>query len=262
MFEEIELKNCPENFYLNCKNFEVKCFECKGNSTSKYLYYTPINKDINNHPANIVQKSKAVSYSRQGKDKEVKLIKSLSLFNSTIGSGCVNGDGDAYITISNFGRLRVEIKCRFTATSNFLPTLKEYEESKNQNIKIILIHLVKLNRTYFYLDFKVFVSIWKSFLEAIDVLSFYEKKDLYKNTVINEYIFNRLLGKKPYTHIFKIVNELDFKKSKFGIIYYDDLTLFIIKNKVNTFVAMNEFTFNELISLYEYTIKNINNDRE
>lgn len=261
MFEEIELKNCSEKFYLNCKNFQVKCFECKGNLTSKYLHYTPINKDINNHPANIVQKSKAISYSRKGKSKELKLIKFLPLFNSTRGSGCVNGDGDAYITISNFGKLQTEIKCRFTTTTNFLPTLKEYEEAKTQKIKIILIHLAKLNRTYFYLDFKIFVAIWKTFLSAYTILSFYKRKHLYIDDRIHEYIFDRLISKKPYTHIFKIISELDFKNSKFGITYYDELTLFIIKNKVGTFVAMNEFTFNELISLYEYTIKNINNDK-
>ena len=261
MFEEIELKNCSEKFYLNCKNFQVKCFECKGNLTSKYLHYTPINKDINNHPANIVQKSKAISYSRKGKDKELKLIKSLPLFNSTRGSGCVNGDGDAYINISNFGKLQTEIKCRFTNTTSFLPTLKEYEEAKTQKIKIILIHLVKLNKTYFYLDFKIFVAIWKTFLSSYTILSFYKRKHLYIDNSINEYIFDRLVSKKPYTHVFKIISELDFKNSKFGITYYDELTLFIIKNKVGTFVAMNEFTFNELISLYEYTIKNINNDK-
>ena len=46
-----------------------------------------------------------------------------------------------------------------------------------------------------------------------------------------------------------------------SIIFAAIVDLFIIKNKVGTFVAMNEFTFNELISLYEYTIKNINNDK-
>lgn len=261
MFEEVELKNCPERFYLNCKNFETKCFECKGNLTSKYLHYTPINKDINNHPASIVQKSKAVSFSRQGKDKEIRLIKNLPLFKSTRGSGCVNGDGDASITISNFGKLKVEIKCRFTTSSNFLPSMKEYEEAKTQKIKLILIHLVKIKRTYFYLDFKIFVNMWKTFLSSIDIVSFYKRKNLYLKETVPEYIFDRLKSTKPYTHVFKLVDEFNFKKSKFGVTYYDELTLFIIKNKVGTYVAMNEYTFNELISLYEYAIKNINNDK-
>lgn len=262
MFDEIILKDCPEKFYLNCKNYETKCHDCKGNKTSKYLYYNPINKSIINHPSSIVQKTKAVSYSRQGKSKEQKLINELPIFKSNRGSGCINGDGDANIVITNFGKLNTEIKCRFKETNNFLPTLQEFKESKTQNIKLILIHLVKPKRTYFYLDYKIFAKMWFTILGAHTINNIYKTNSIDNQYFSYSYIINRLKGVKPYSHIFKIISDLYFKKSNFGVLYYDETTVFLLKNKTGIYASMNEFTFIELIALYEYTIKHILNENK
>lgn len=262
MFDEIVLKDCPEKFYLNCKNYETKCHNCKGNKTSKYLHYNPINKSIINHPSSIVQKTKAVSYSRQGKAKEQKLISELTIFKNNRGSGSINGDGDANITISNFGRLNTEIKCRFKETNNFLPTLQEFKESKNQNIKLIFIHLVIPKKTYFYLDYKIFTKMWFAILGAPTINQLHRLNCKSDEFISYSYIITRLKSEKPYSHLFKIVNDLDFKTSKFGILYYDESTIFLLKNKVGTYACMNEFTFKELIDLYEYTNTHILNENE
>jgi hypothetical protein len=258
MFDKLTLTNCPEKFALNCKNYEINCHTCKGNSTSKYLLYKPIDNSIDNHPANIVQKSKVVSYASKGKSKERKLIKAIPFLNNTVASGAVAGDGDAYIILNNIGKLRVEIKCRFTSKTNIGPTLKEFREGGTQKIVVYLIHNVKQNKTYFYLTYFLFVQIWSVYIKQ----SFKhhcnftdpptKEKMLYSNNACNCF--------RPYKNSslywFNIVSEfVKFKNLGLGNSYYETDKLFILKNKAGVYVGCTEEVFTNLIDLYQSLTK-------
>lgn len=252
MFEDIELSNCPDNFALNCKNYQIKCFQCKGNNTSTYLLYKPINNSINNHPASIVQKSKSQSYSSKGRAKERFLITNISLLSPTKGSGVVLGDGDASLTLNGIGKIRVEIKSRFTSKTNIKPTSKELKEGRTQNINLFIIHNVIQNRTYFYITYRLFSEIWKVYIEKS-----WKFVNVELPLEISEY--SQAYEVTPYynspTTWFKISNEFQFRNSKFGNKFYELNKLFIIKNKVGVYVGMHEATFNDLIDLYQNLTK-------
>jgi hypothetical protein len=256
MFDELTLTNCPEKFALNCKNYEIGCHNCKGNSTSKYLLYRPINNSINNHPANIVQKSKVVSYASKGKSKEKKLIKDISFLKSTIASGMVAGDGDAYILLNRIGKLRVEVKCRFTSEINIKPTLKEFREGNTQKISIYLIHNVKQNKTYFYLTYFLFVQLWSTYIKES-----FEQRCNFSISKLEQIVFwvddchSFTAYKNDFVYWFNVTNEFNFKNSKFGNTYYETDRLFFIKNNAGLYVACTEKVFKNLIDLYQSLTK-------
>ncbi len=255
MFEDLELKNCPEQFALNCRNYQINCYKCKGNDTSAYLLYKPINNSIGIHPSINIQKSKVQSYSSKGRQKERLLVKNISRLKATVASGIVNGNGDAYISLNNIGKVQVEIKTRFTNINNIKPTLKEFREGLTQNIQLFVIHNHKRNKNYFYLDYILFVELWKTFVLKswrINTLPFlganWEKElGLEPPSKIFEFTpyFNSM------TTWFNLVDEFKFKWSNFGNKFYETSRLFILKNKVGVYIAMNEDTFNDLIDLYQ-----------
>lgn len=171
MFDDIELTNCPEEYALNCRNYEIKCHECKANSSGKYLQYNPINKNINEHPSNKPTKKKGVaSYSRKGRKAEKKMINDIPYLVSNYASGSIGGDGDAHINLTNFGRVRVEIKNRFTEGGNIYPSSKEYKESKTQNISIILIQQHYKSTMFAYVEFKLWIDIWRRITFDKDII--------------------------------------------------------------------------------------------
>lgn len=251
-FEINELKNCPDNFAYNCKNYLIKCHECKGNLTSKYLQYRPINNTIINHPASIVQKS-TNSFSKKGRVKEQKIIKESILLNSTRASGIINGDGDAYIYLSNIGKIKTEIKTRWTDPLNIKPTLKEFKEGISQDIKIFLIHNVKKLETYYYIDYSLFVKVWAM------IIGYHYKLNVCS---VNR---NPLNTRENYIECWvKKRGRLDFWIEPDHKVFKKNFpcrdTLFLYKTKVGYYIATNETTFNELIELYQHIIEYINNN--
>lgn len=162
MFDDIELTDCPEEYALNCKNYEIKCHECKANSSGKYLQYNPIDKNINEHPYKPSNKKKGVaSYSRKGRTAEKKMIRDIPYLVSNYASGMIGGDGDAHIDLPDLGRIRVEIKNRFTKHGNIYPSAKEYREAATQKIQVIIIQHHPQNKMYAYLDFKLWTTMWR-----------------------------------------------------------------------------------------------------
>lgn len=246
LFDEIKLGNCPDKFAFNCKNYEIKCHECKGNKTSKYLLYKPINHTITNHPAGIVQKTKVQSYSSKGKAKEKFLVNSLPMINSTRASGIIAGDGDAFIILNNIGKLRIEIKSKFTTGSCIKPTIKEFKEGITQNISIYLIHNNIQKRNYFYIKYTVFIIIFKTFIEKAYKFNFY---NLDRTSV------EIIPFKHSLTTFFNIKDEFHIDNKKLGNKFYEISSLFILKNKVGIYIAMCESTFYDLIDLYQELTK-------
>lgn len=243
MFEDIELSNCPDKFALNCKNYQTKCFKCKANNKSGYLLYAPINNTIINHPASIVQKSKVQSYSSKGRAKEKALIASMDYLYSTKGSGSVLGDGDAYLLLNGIGKVRVEIKSRFTNKTNIKPTLKELREGKSQNINIFIISNVTQNKNYFYINYKLFSEMWK-----VCILKSYKFAPVFFERSCKNY-FNYYITPYENEHfiLLKISNEFRVPTH-----YYE---IFIIKTKAGYYVGMYENTFNTFIDLYQTLTK-------
>jgi hypothetical protein len=264
MFDNLNLLNCPEEFALNCKNYEVQCHKCKGNKTSKYLKYIPI--DIYNnkeHPASVVQKSKLSSYSRQGRSNEKKLIDKSSLLNSTYASGMIGSDGDAFLELNHLKKVKVEIKSRFTSKTSISPTLKEYREAFNKNISIHLIYNKYLNKSFYFIDMKLFTVIWQSILLTNDIYKIEEYIHLlhsYKVNVINFYkrSTNPILKNSLHRTVhFSFIENINGSNYSLQTEISYDKTLNLIKNKVGSYVAMNQVTFKELIDFYQCSTKNI-----
>lgn len=251
MFDEIELTNCPEEYALNCKNYEIKCHECKANTSGKYLQYNPIDKNINEHPASKSTKKKGVaSYSRKGRKEERKMIRDIPYLVSNYASGSIAGDGDAHINLENIGRVRVEIKNRFTENGNIYPSKKEYKESATQKVGIILIQHHVSKNIYAYMNLKLFTTIWRTLLFGHKDLVWHSNEYLYGET----YAFYKLRGtvrgdKVANTNLF--LGEEKFAPAN---IYKDSSLnhsrLIVLKDGRNVVMHIN--SFNELIDFYKY----------
>jgi hypothetical protein len=149
----LDLKNCPEVFYLNCKNANKKCKICDAGRGSSRLYYDPIEEDDIPHPQkNILkaEKTEATISKRKSKDKVISTVvrKALRKENKvlqgladkagtdcvfTVGSGRVNGDADAVI-----GGLRVEHKYR-SNSKTITVTPKEWTKGVKQGVDAFVI---------------------------------------------------------------------------------------------------------------------------
>ena len=164
---DIELKNCPERYALNCKRYETHCHECKANGTSKYNKYLPIDKSMLPHPADVEQKKKsrqAPSYARKGRSDEKKIIGKVWWLNSTVGSGMVSGDGDAYIDLEFLPRIRTEIKIRYTENGSKAPSKAEIKEGLTQGVSVWYIYHKAKRCTYIYMTYKFFCTLQSAIL--------------------------------------------------------------------------------------------------
>lgn len=252
MFDEIELTNCPEKYALNCKNYETKCHECKANSKGKYLQYRPIINSINVHPCSIKKKKKGVSYSRKGRKEERKMIVDSNYLISNYISGALAGDGDAHINLTNIGKIRVEIKCRFTINGKKYPSAKEYRESKNQKVQIILVNKTKfLNEIFAYMNFKLFIKMWREILWHKNI-----KWVSSKYKFAEHYEFYKVRKKVPHYPIESSSFVLG-EESKSPINIFKDPTIkysriIIYIRQEGQYVMMHQDTLNKLIDLYEY----------
>ena len=251
MFDDIELTNCPSEYALNCKNYEIKCHACKANNSGKYLQYKPINKDINNHPASVKQKSRPVSYSRKGRAAEKKMINNIPYLKSTYASGSVGGDGDAYIDLYNIGRIRVEIKNRFTEGGYKYPSAKEYRESATQGVGIILIQHHVRQETYAYMTFKLFITIWRVLLFHPDIRN---SDDKYQWGYVTR--FYEKCGTNLQDNVGKACFFLGEEKNSPTNIFKDDMMRYsrcvVYRKPMGQYVMMHENTLTELIGLYKY----------
>ena len=250
MINSLELDNCPEEYALNCKGYEIKCHDCKANSTGKYLQYSPIDKSITTHPASIKQKAKT-NYSRRGKHLEKQFINKKDELSANYASGSIGGDGDATMDIPLYGPVRVEIKSRFKKyNSRYVPTLQEIREGKKDGVKVWIIN----NACNDYASNILGQSINSVFIDAyllvnlICIISMYDKCEfatslqtisyastenthvckitIRDSTKIYSRVRSSLLyslryyevkrGFKPPSDKWKGINDLSFIKSKHG----------------------------------------------
>ena len=139
----IQLRMCPTSFYLNCENAAKKCKICSaglGTASSK-LYYSPA-VESESHPyipEKLVKVKKAIDKKKsavikKSLKKESLVLQKLAddagvLFNSTLKSGAINGDGDGKI-----GPISVDHKYRTTATS-FTVSRQEWEKGIVQKVE-------------------------------------------------------------------------------------------------------------------------------
>ena len=143
MFNEISLRNCPDDFANNCANYEIQCHNCLANCSGVRLQYQPIGSHPNygyrKHPAYAkpikekverVRDEKAAFYNRKGRQIEKKVIKEMGA-KSTMMSGATNGDGDGTILIGGF-KHRISHKFRFSMRNCLGPTSSEWEEGIKQ----------------------------------------------------------------------------------------------------------------------------------
>ena len=246
MFDNIELKNCPDKFALNCKRYEIKCHECKANGKGKYLLYLPIDKSIIEHPVKNEPKKKTTSYSRKGKTLEQKTITNSDVLIRTAASGSYVGDGDAYIALGNLGRVRVEHKTRFNNKNLYNPTSTELKEGLTQNIKVWYIRNNKST------DLKVFVNynLLMCIITAIFLNKYFKivKSGPTSYTLYNKSSESFLeLFDVEYKYI-EIKRGLGLKKDKQSFI---NLYKYIIaKTSYGTYCYMSSYLFEKLVKNY------------
>lgn len=113
------MRNCPEEFYDNCKHAVYKCSKCRAGfgSIKSNLFYTPISKLLPTHPAESLStyNNKAI---RLGLKQEADTVH--SWITQTLKSGSILGDGDIKV-----GDLKLDVKTR-TNTKSFTVKTDEY----------------------------------------------------------------------------------------------------------------------------------------
>lgn len=247
--ENIQLTNCPSNFYTNCKNYLTKCYSCKANDKGKYLKYLPIikSKDLLIHPVSLKKtyNSKTAgiySNSQKGKQIENKLINDFPLLTRTSNSGATNHDGDAYIKLPN-KNLTIEIKTRLKAekTTVLFPKDIEFKESKQQHIDVIIIYTDKWLNGYCYIS----SNTWLYLLRYITFISSSGITELDNNNVLHCFVrgsFNKTthwsLKYAPYKK-----NNLNSEVSNI------DKTVSSIKNKYDIYYIMEFYYFYHMIEI-------------
>ena len=250
MFDDVYLTDCPEDYAFNCKNYEIKCHECKANSTGKYLQYRPINKAFNKHPCSLKKKSGATSYSRQGRRVEKSMtLKNPYLIPNYV-SGALVGDGDCHMDLTNLPRIRVEIKCRFTAKGNIYPAAKEYREAKTQDISIIMVNQTQyLNTIYAYMNLKLFLTMWRTIICCEDVK--WNSEDYLYGDI---YMFYK--HTKDQYNLEKVSFFLGEECNSPTNIFKDNMMRYsrmvIYQNDFGQYVMMHSDTLSEFINLYNY----------
>ena len=126
------MRNCPDQYYKNCKNALAKCKTCRAGWGSKgsKLYYDPIEESLDVHPAQTKdpQKSKRIKQARKWEKEEAQSMGAVP----TQQSGALRHDGDAQIEI-NGQKTQIEYKDRGERKS-FNLTLKEYKKGRQQGV--------------------------------------------------------------------------------------------------------------------------------
>lgn len=137
---DINLKNCPDEFFDNCKNAFAKCVECSaGEGKTDILHYKPIQGKKENHPEfkrkKEESKSKKKSQKKQSEPYRKRTRKALQKedkvrkkIEKTLASGRLNQDGDYQILR---GKIQADHKARFNSSS-FSLSYEEYQKGKKQ----------------------------------------------------------------------------------------------------------------------------------
>lgn len=147
---ETSLRNCPPEFYQNCRNAIRCCRQCRAGSGSPEarLFYIG-QEEIGRHP--FYHKPKKVKQIDHAKSAEVKrALKAEAktaerIARKTVASGRVNHDGD----LLNLDTLRVEHKLRKAGTETFTVTASEYRKGLEQGIDVWAIKVDRGPTVYF-----------------------------------------------------------------------------------------------------------------
>jgi hypothetical protein len=153
------MRNCPDDFYLNCSEALIECYRCVAGlgNLSQRLRYKPINAQIE-HPyttAPAKLKVKDLNKSRQVKTalkREQAAVPELA--RATLASGRLRHDGDAV----HLDALRVERKTRFKSRAVSV-TSKELVKGKQQQINVFEIDLPLCRETYYVLTQQTYIDL-------------------------------------------------------------------------------------------------------
>ena len=153
------LRNCPPDFYNNCKNANSACRQCAAGlgPPGGKVYYKPVDLDQPKHPyAPSYEKAKVVRRAQQvEKDIAKEIVK------GTLRSGAALGDGDHLLK----GELRQEVKDR-GARSSWNLTWTEYDKGRRQGIEVYAISVVcpdGKRRTMYMMEPDLFTAFLAAF---------------------------------------------------------------------------------------------------
>lgn len=136
----MELRNCPDEYFDNCKNRYIKCDDCfAGGGNSNLLYYRPVEGKKSNHPAYEERKQQRKSQRRkqrqQAKPHRKKYRKAIKkehevsdAIKNTVASGSVNQDGDYQLLQ---GEIQADHKYH-SKSKGFTLSAQELSKGRNQ----------------------------------------------------------------------------------------------------------------------------------
>jgi hypothetical protein len=157
---------CPIKYRLNCKNYELKCNNCKAkdSESANGFYYKPIN-DIGEHPYIILNKQsseKGKSYRNKGRNNEKRIINKLSGIpnKSSIGN-------DGYISLIENDYLSLEIKTRVEGNRPW-PSKLEWDKAMSKGIDVFVVDSDKDTRVCMSMDtFNKLINYIKEYKEYL-----------------------------------------------------------------------------------------------
>jgi hypothetical protein len=129
----MSLKDCPEEYYVNCTNAGLHCRRCAAGYKGIKLLYNPLH-DIGEHPWQPNLKGKKIQARAQKTERQVKE----GIATATLRSGAACHDGDLKLV----GDLRVEVKDRGERAS-FNLTLTEFNKGVRQQIDVYAISIIR-----------------------------------------------------------------------------------------------------------------------
>jgi hypothetical protein len=151
------LRNCPTEYYHNCKNQLKQCKQCAAGSgprSAKVLYEAMDPTDLNVHP--YTKDDAKAKRLREAKQTERAVAR--EIVRGTIRSGAALGDGDHHLLK---GSIRQEVKDRGPRKSWNL-TWAEYDKGKRQGISVYAISVVcpdGKQRTMYMMEADLFTQL-------------------------------------------------------------------------------------------------------
>lgn len=155
--------DCPQDFYVNCKNALKRCGSCQAGYGTRFLHYDP-KDDIGPHPKTLETNSKKQEQKQERSIKAAQVRHALraeraasdAIAKLTQASGRVSHDGDILIK----GYIRAEHKTRFKR-QGFGIGLKEYQKGKIQGIRVWVVYVQPLDTRMFVIDEALFCELLK-----------------------------------------------------------------------------------------------------
>lgn len=161
VLEELRLRNCPREYYENCRNAAIWCQRCVAGwgSSGSSLRYDPIDTSLTPHPYQPDwERGRRVRRARREESRAKNAI-----IQQTVNSGAIFGDGDYRLLHQT---LRGEHKHRQNSKS-FSLSYAEYQKGRSQGVSCWIITNSEGERVVILTE-AAFAQLAACYLDEID----------------------------------------------------------------------------------------------